>query len=360
MRLKVRWGIALLAIPLALAMVATPTFAAGTVIVYPGNMDGWSFHKFDGNFMPTTAGTAEMVNGPATPPLGTGSAHLATAPGAGDGSAQIGSSDYDGVKLSQITSLSYSTYMTANNGQQFPYLVLCVSTTGGTTPDDFVEFEPPYQNPTSGNPALPNQGPTMLNTWQRWNALEGGWYSGLWAAPGAAVQPLSNYISLYPNATIANSSQCVSMGAAGGIGLQVGYGSPTDNFDGNVDAPTIGVSGTDTTYDFELIGTGNTGGGGGTASQGWAGTTRYSGQSCNVTSPYTGTQYTTTNAHEIDTPNEAILQCTYQSTEHPPKNLLVTGTTGCQTHYGNSYYYYTTENPAGLITLRCYAYAQNT
>ena len=130
-------------------------------------------------------GTAAMAVGPATPPLGIGSAHLATPVGAGDGAAAIATEQYDGTLLSSITSLGYSTYDVTNNGQQFPYLAISINANDGHGTTDTLFFEPPYQTPGAGNPSLPNQGATTMNTWQTWNALEGGWWdnNGI-ASPG--------------------------------------------------------------------------------------------------------------------------------------------------------------------------------
>ena len=232
---------------------------AATVVVSPENMNGWAFQSFDGNSNPVSSGnyvgTGQMVSGPGTAPFGIGSANLATAPGYGNGSEALSTQAYDGTKLSAITSLSYYTYMTTNNGSQFPYIGLAISTDGNPITSngsnlDFIDFEPPYQTPTSGNPTLPNQGPTMLNTWQFWNALAGGW-----DAPyaGTGVTSLAAFIQSNPNATIADPSS-VFPGFAG-INLQVGFGNPADNFNGNVDGFSIGVSNggpsTVTTFDFE-------------------------------------------------------------------------------------------------------------
>ena len=116
-----------------------------------------------------------MVTGPDTPPLGTGSANLATGNGVtgGEGAEILSNSGYAGTALSSLTALSYSTYDTLNNGQQFPYLSLEISlgTTIKGNSYDQLFFEPPYQTATTGNPSLPNQGATALNTWQSWNAL---------------------------------------------------------------------------------------------------------------------------------------------------------------------------------------------
>jgi PEP-CTERM motif len=233
-----------------------PSFSkATTVVVDPSNMNGWTLNAFDdtGAINPS-AGTAEMVTGPATPPLGVGSAHLATAPGFGDGAAAIATEGYDGTLLNTITSLSYSTYDTTNNGQQFPYLAISINTNDLNNDTDTLFFEPPYQQPSTGNPALPDQGAPVQNQWQNWNALVGGfWDNNGIGNPGTpegltpGVEPLATFEAAYPLATIANGG----FPGLGGIAMQVGFAGASDNFDGNVDAFTIGVGGVDTTYDFE-------------------------------------------------------------------------------------------------------------
>ena len=130
-----------------------------------------------------------------------GSAHLATGTN-GDESAQIRNTGYAGTKLSDLTALSYSTYASDWNGQQLPYLTLNVDSDNDGTLDDQLFFEPPFQTPTSGNPLLPDQGAEMLDTWQTWNALAGGWYSDTFASPGTGVLPLADYIAAHPDAVI--------------------------------------------------------------------------------------------------------------------------------------------------------------
>jgi hypothetical protein len=111
-------------------------------------------------------------------------------------------------------------------------------------------FEPPYQTPLAGNPSLPNQGVTVMNQWQSWNALEGGWWNnngdfnaGV-SEPGApGVNSIAAYLALSGNSDVTIS----------GINLRVGYASATDNFNGYVDAFTIGTSAEKTTFDFEAV-----------------------------------------------------------------------------------------------------------
>ena len=240
-----------------------------TVVVSPGNMNGWSFAATDGNgnlaiSSPYTGAIGQMVYGPASPPLGVGSAELATAVGGGDGSVQIGTAAYNGLPLSSILQLSYSTYDTANNGSQFPYMQIAVSMDGSGSPasEDILSFEPPYQtapftSPNPSNPGgLPDQGAETMNTWQTWNAQEGGWWDDYVFTPGAYESPsapgvnsLAAYEAIYTNATIMGSGYPGNSG----IELMVGYASSSDLFTGYVDYVTIGTPSGTTTFDFEPV-----------------------------------------------------------------------------------------------------------
>jgi len=232
---------------------------ADTVVVSPGDMGSWSFVATDDNGVPCpTCGTGSMVPGPATPPLGVGSANLQTT---GDGSAAsaIVSTALNGQSLSSITALSYSTYDTTNNGQQFPYLQLMVSWAGGiplfgSGPDDILTFEPPYQTlAANGNAGLPDQGTTQMSQWQTWDALNGGWYDALGTAGSNPNGGFGGEVTLAQIAAAlpADATITPDWNGNGGTELLVGYASPSDSFDGNVDNVTIGISNVSTTYDFE-------------------------------------------------------------------------------------------------------------
>ncbi len=269
-------ALASLAMAVGMGLATTAALAvAATVVVRPNGMDGWAFNTADNTGTPPavdgTTGTG-LVLGPAVPPLGSGSALLFTgnATIGGDESAQLRNTGFATVKLSDLTSLSYCTYDTLNNGQQFPYLTLGIDSTGtGAATDDALFFEPPYQEPSTGNACLPDQGPTALNTWQCWDAFSGGWWANTGGGsgtigctegstgplmcpyvpgsnPASGVCSLADYIAQHPNARILNRTD-----GLGGVRLSVGFASPTDQFNGNIDKFTIGVSGSATTYDFE-------------------------------------------------------------------------------------------------------------
>jgi hypothetical protein len=248
----------------ALSLGLVASVRAGTVVVTPSNMNGWTLNSFDDNAnivnSGTYDGTAAMVTGPATPPLGVGSAHLATPVGNGDGAAAIATEQFDNTFLSTITALSYSTYDVTNNGQQFPYMAISINTgtidnsgDAGATANtlDTLFFEPPYQQPSTGNPSLPDQGAPVQNVWQTWNAYVGGfWDNNGIGNPGQGspgVEPLSTFLAAYPLATIQNGGYP----GLGGIAMQVGFGSSGETEDGYVDNFTIGISGVNTTYDFD-------------------------------------------------------------------------------------------------------------
>jgi hypothetical protein len=227
---------------------------ADTVVVTPTNLNGWALATTDDNGDPSSSGTAAFVNGPATPPLGTGSVNLATA--MDGGAAGIGTAGLDGLPLSAITALSYSTYMSNNlpAGQQFPYIALSFSTDGSDSAASYdnIVFEPPYQTASTGNPSLPDQGATQLDTWQSWNAEEGGWWDGNVGNAGTGVESLAYYVSQYPDATIADYSITEPGSPLLGLEFQVGFADPATAYDGNVDAITIGINGANTTYNMEV------------------------------------------------------------------------------------------------------------
>lgn len=232
--------------------------AGADVVISPAHMGDWAFVNSDenGTVGANPGATGAMVNGPATPPAGTGSANIATGNGTtgGDGASILANSGYAGTALTSITALSYSTYMVSNNGQQMPYLRLEVTYGGGLF--DQLFFEPPYQTPTSGNASLPDQGDSVLNTWQTWDALAGGWWdnAGLCGGPGTNVVSFATCAATLGDATIVNDRGVPGvLEGVGGVQFTVGFTSAGDISNGNVDAFTIGVDNEVTTYDFEAV-----------------------------------------------------------------------------------------------------------
>lgn len=228
--------------------IAAVGVSAQALVVSPGNMNGWTIYTTNSSgALNTGSGIGDFVTGPATPPLGTGSAHLQTPSGGGDQSVQFRNIGWAGTRVDTLTELSYSTYASAWNGQQLPYLTIWLDTDGIAGTDDRLWFEPDYSSAGAGN-GNPNPQPNAaLGTWQTWDALGGMWYSDDHAGPGSNAITLSAYLTLEPNATIVDAVP----GTVGGIRITSGFASAADSFNANIDEFTIGTSVSSITYDFE-------------------------------------------------------------------------------------------------------------
>ena len=183
-----------------------------------------------------------FVSGPATPPLGVGSAQFQIG---ADGNQDIilrDDADISGTALSALTQLSYSTYEQQYLDGQAVYLSLVLSN------GDRLYFEPVYQTGGYSGDTVPDQcvGITNcagLNQWQNWNALAGGWWdlNGFKASSGGPpVFTLADYAAANAGVTIS----AIRLLAGGGAGAW-------DNFKGNADNLTFATANTSMTFDFE-------------------------------------------------------------------------------------------------------------
>src|SRR6266542_1248053 len=164
---------------------------AATTTVTPSSLTPWTTqiaHCSGGS----STGTATIVSGPGTPPLGVGSAQI-TIGSDGDSFNGFRTAAFNGTLLSALTTLSYSTYVQVDgSGGQAPYLLFNLDFNNDGTLDDQIFFEPLYHSATyfPSNP----QGPLTTGTWQTWDALNGGWWSlngTAGAGPGTNVKALS-------------------------------------------------------------------------------------------------------------------------------------------------------------------------
>jgi hypothetical protein len=223
------------AIGMLLALVV-PVSGVGAVAA---NGEGWEFHLGTCNGT-TTLALGSYVNGPGVPPLGVGSYEL-TIMASGAGYPQVQNSDYDGTPLSDLTALSYSTFLLTTGPQTVaPMMILEIDQNDDGVLDDELAFQPAAQ------------ATVVVNHWQTWNAVAGNWWSleGLnGMGTGTAGKPLSAYVEAYPNARIIN------VGQEGGLRLAAGcVGSGWASFDGAFDAVVVGVNNISTIYDFEADG----------------------------------------------------------------------------------------------------------
>lgn len=248
---------------LALGLFATASiclsviaWAATTIVVTPTSLNGWEVSNFDGSTNLATGSTTTasgtkgfFAQGPGTPPAGSGSFHQVMGTN-GDDAQRIRTANFNGMALTNLTDLSYSTYVSNASSNQATYIQLFVDTTGDGAFDDILFFEPGYQSgiyatlPYSS--PVPNQcgiNPLCVtpNTWQTWDADAGGWWSLNESAGGPPLTTLASYAAQHPGASLATDTTAFR--------LTVGFGAPTwANFSGAVDKVTVNG----TTFDFEL------------------------------------------------------------------------------------------------------------
>jgi len=208
------------------------------VIVSSADMLGWGF------LTETPNGTGSFVTGPATPPMGTGSARLTVD---ATGGQIIGKLAYGGTRLDQITQLTYSTYQNNNTNTAaaiaFQFNLDEDLTDANTAFQGRLVYEPTYDTSVT----------VQQGVWQNWNVLSPT--AKFWASPNANSTidtacpqgnpcTLAQVLAAYPNLGIHASPTlgAVIFKVGGGIGSA---------FDGNVDKFTIGVNSANTTFDFE-------------------------------------------------------------------------------------------------------------
>ncbi|HEX8069048.1 MAG TPA: Calx-beta domain-containing protein [Pyrinomonadaceae bacterium] len=222
--------------------------AANVVVVRSNNLQGWAQqHTTCGA---TSTGSQAFVVGPGTPPAGEGSLQYLIGAD-GDSFETARSADFNNVRIDALSNLSYATYVVQDGaGGQAPYLLLNIDYTGDNVLDDQIFFEPVYQG-AAFFPANP-QGPLVVGAWQTWDALNGGWWSlnsVAGATPGTGVKSLAQYLAAQPNARVLNTGT-----GTGGFRIATGCGAGAwDNFVGDADNLSVGVSSANIRYDFEPL-----------------------------------------------------------------------------------------------------------
>lgn len=228
--------IALIATMMLVASFVVMPFTthAATTVVHPGDMDGWTFAQ------ETATGSGALVNGPATPPSGTGSAELTVDSTGGE---IIAKAAYAGTALEDITELEYSTYRTSGG----PALAIALQM---NIDSDITDANDAWQGRLVYEPYHTQT--VSTGAWQTWDTLDDAagtgtgnwWFSNGTLATNSGCNMANpctwaEVLAAYPNAGVHNTLGAVLFKAGGGW---------TGGFVGNVDAFTLN----DDTYDFEF------------------------------------------------------------------------------------------------------------
>ena len=208
---------------------------ADTMVVTPTQTHGWTFAQ-EG----TTPGGAAFVDGPATPPMGTGSANL-TAALATEGPILF-KAGYVGLRFDAINVLQYSTYRTSP-AEPSPLAIALQLNVDADLNDANNSFQgrlvfEPYQDGSTVN----------TGEWETWNALNGKWWG-----TGSPSNPARPFAQLCPQSSPCTWAQVLVNWPDGGIHATLGAvifkaGSGWADFDGNVDALIINND----AWDFNL------------------------------------------------------------------------------------------------------------
>ncbi len=222
-----------------MSLVASAGMAfAATTVVYPGDMQGWGF----GPENISGSQTGQMVNGPATPPEGNGSAQLTLS--ANNEGMVLATSNYQGKKFADITTLQYSTYR--SSGETALAITLAFDFDNNVTDSDNsfkgrVVYEP-YHTQT-----------VLTGVWQTWDTLNdsaGNGTGNWWLSNGTQASTYGcsqTNPCTWAQLLIAVPDGGIRTTANPNVWFKAGSGW-TGGFDGNVDA--LNVNGD--VYDFEL------------------------------------------------------------------------------------------------------------
>jgi hypothetical protein len=208
----------------------------GAVVVTEANVDvDWFTNdtRYDGY--------VDFVEGPGDPPLGIGSLEMGTTKG--EDKAQLFNYDHMGTLLADIESITYATYRdsgSTNSAAQYPAINMEVDYVGDGSSYTTLVWEPIYAY---------GQSNLAVDTWQTWDTMapsQTGWGGGWWSTkniPGVCAfncfVDWDTIVTNNPNAKIKY-----------GFGVNIGSGW-NGVFTGAVDALSITVDETTTTYDFE-------------------------------------------------------------------------------------------------------------
>ncbi len=211
------------------SLTSTNAEALSQTVVRPGSMNGWTGVDDNGN-----GGSLTFSEGPATPPLGTGSAQLkVTTPNQG---YLLFKSGYSAMKLADLSTLSYKTYVQTGNNLVAPSMQINIDR-------DTTDADTSWQGRLVYEPYM--SGTVTDSQWQTWNPLDGKWWltkpekfdGHCGQGSPCTVSELTGYFG----------NIGVNAGDNAGVGFKAG--SSWSSFIGNVDDVVINQD----RYNFESV-----------------------------------------------------------------------------------------------------------
>ncbi len=208
------------------------------------NPNAWFIYNDETNGIDNALGS--LVNGPGTPPIGTGSAQISVT---GTQRRNLATYQFSGTPLAAISSLRYSTYNpSAGNG-------------GSANRAGYLQFNVDFNGSDTWQRRLgyvPNQNGTVIqDTWQEWDAINGGnamwFYSGpTWPAgigepgttPGTTLKSWNTILSTYPGVRMRVTDSF--------FGIRVGE-PYADGYTENLDAIKITTPSISKHFNFDVL-----------------------------------------------------------------------------------------------------------
>ncbi len=231
-------GMTTKALALDSTMVVTPGDMATSIGDVLAKPTSWFFYNDENDSIDNTLGS--FVAGPATTPYGTESIQIGVT---GSQRRNLATYQFSGTPLSSITTLAFSTYNAS------------ASNPGSVNRSGYLNFNVDFNGTDTWQKRLvfvPSQNGTVLqNTWQEWDALQGGaakWvYSGAtWPVTGEAGTTSKTWTQILADYPLARVRVTDSW-----LGVRVGE-PYADGYVENIDGLKFGTAAGTTTFDFDL------------------------------------------------------------------------------------------------------------
>jgi uncharacterized repeat protein (TIGR01451 family) len=211
--------------------------SGGTVVVKPSALNNWALLQEATGTAPSVSSV--FVTGPATPPIGIGSLRFTVTNNITGELASNSAAPFTTTLLSTINALSYSTFAPITSVVATLQLSIDLTRTDAITGDNGrIIFDPIVAGLS-----------VVTNTWQTWDAIGIGnkWYATAAAGPLAALCTIASpctwtqILTAFPNIGFNANNGAILLKAQ----------PKAESYTTNIDNFIVGISGDNTTYDFD-------------------------------------------------------------------------------------------------------------